>query len=109
MCGATLHWPMAIVKGCRILDSLLAKPRQVAPFFLSSCEAAGINLTEDFNKPGGRLGAGFYHFTVRNGVRDSAARAMLGAIVMGTDSRANLDIRTSAPVNRILIESTPVS
>ncbi|CAN0139266.1 unnamed protein product, partial [Hapterophycus canaliculatus] len=77
---------------------------QVAPFFLQSCEEAGIKLTEDFNKPGGREGAGYYHFTIRNGVRDSASRAMLGDIIMGRDVRTNLDILTGAHVNRVLIE-----
>lgn len=78
--------------------------QQVAPFFLDSCEGAGIRLTEDFNKPGGREGAGYYHFAVRDGVRDSAARAMLGDIVMGRDVRTNLDIVTGAHVSKVLIE-----
>lgn len=77
---------------------------QVAPFFLRSCNGAGIRFTEDFNKPGGREGAGYYHFAVRNGVRDSASRAMLGDIIMGRDVRTNLDIVTGAHVNRVLIE-----
>lgn len=77
---------------------------QVAPYFLASCEEAGIRLTDDFNKPGGRVGAGYYNFAVRNGVRDSASRAMLGEIIMGKDVRTNLDIVTGAHVNRVLIE-----
>ncbi|CBJ28002.1 choline dehydrogenase [Ectocarpus siliculosus] len=77
---------------------------EVAPFFLDSCEGAGIRLTEDFNKPGGREGAGYYHFAVRDGVRDSAARAMLGDIVMGRDVRTNVDIVTGAHVSKVLIE-----
>lgn len=77
---------------------------QVAPFFLASCEEAGIRLTDDFNKPGGREGAGYFHFAVKNGVRDSASRAMLGEVIMGKDVRTNLDIFTGAHVNRVLIE-----
>lgn len=76
----------------------------MAPFFLDSCEGAGIRLTEDFNKPGGREGAGYYNFAVRDGVRDSAARAMLGDIVMGRDVRTNLDIMTGTHVSKVLIE-----
>lgn len=54
------------------------------------------------------MGAGLYHFTVRNGVRDSAARAMLGDIIMSRDVRTNLDIVTGAHVDRVLIETTSV-
>lgn len=77
---------------------------QVAPFFLASCKEAGIRLTDDFNKPGGRHGAGYFHFAVKNGVRDSASRAMLGEVIMGKDVRTNLDIFTGAHVSRVLIE-----
>lgn len=71
---------------------------------MESCEAAGIGLTDDFNRPGGREGAGYYHFAVKDGVRDSAARAMLGDVIMGKDVRTNLDIVTGAHVGRVLIE-----
>lgn len=80
------------------------KQHKLAPFFVKSCKAAGINVTEDFNKPGGREGVGYYHFAVKDGVRDSAARAFLGDIVMGKDVRTNLDIVTGAHVTRVLIE-----
>lgn len=76
----------------------------MAPFFIDSCEGAGIRLTDDFNRPGGREGAGYYHFAVREGVRDSAARAMLGDIVMGRDVRTNLDIVTGAHVTRVVMD-----
>lgn len=65
-------------------------------------------MTEDFNKPGGREGAGYYHFAVRDGVRDSAARAMLGDIMMGRDVRTNLDILTGAHVKKVVVEAAPV-
>lgn len=81
---------------------------QVAPYFVESCVAAGVNKTEDFNKPGGRAGVGYYQFTVRDGVRDAASRAMLGDIIMGKDLRTNLHIRTTAHVNRVLIEEATV-
>lgn len=68
----------------------------------------GVEMTEDFNKPGGREGAGLYHFTVRDGVRDSASRAMLGEIIMRKDRRTNLAILTEAHVERVLIERSSV-
>lgn len=76
---------------------------QVAPFFLDSCKDAGIPLTDDFNKPGGREGAGYYHFAVKKGIRDSAARALLGDVIMRRDVRTNLDILTGSQVNRVLL------
>lgn len=79
----------------------------MAPFFIDSCEGAGIRLTADFNEPGGREGAGYYHFAVRDGVRDSAARAMLGDIVMGRDVRTNLDIVTGAHVTKVVMDDAP--
>lgn len=71
---------------------------------MKSCKAAGIKYTEDFNKPGEREGVGYYHFAVKDGVRDSASRAFLGDIIMGKDVRTNLDIVTGAHVTRVLIE-----
>lgn len=71
---------------------------------MKSCKAAGIKFTGDFNKPGEREGVGYYHFAVKDGVRDSASRAFLGDIIMGKDVRTNLDIVTGAHVTRVLIE-----
>lgn len=80
--------------------------QQVAPFFLDSCAQIGIPTVEDFNKPGGREGAGYYDFTIRSGVRDSVASAMLGDIIMGKDERTNLDILSGALVTRVLFNSS---
>lgn len=74
---------------------------------MDSCERAGIRLTDDFNAPGAREGAGYYHFAVREGVRDSAARSMLGDIVMGRDVRTNLDIVTGALVTKVVMDAPP--
>jgi choline dehydrogenase len=49
--------------------------------FIAACEQLGIPRTADFNAPGGRYGAGFYHFNTRDGVRESAAKAFLGPIL----------------------------
>lgn len=40
-------------------------------------------------------------------MRDSAARAMLGDIVMGRDVRTNLDIVTGAHVTKVLVDGDP--
>jgi hypothetical protein len=71
---------------------------EVAPFFLASCKGAGIPIVEDFNKPGTRHGAGLYTFAINNGVRDSAARAMLGPILSGKLPRPNLKVRESVTI-----------
>jgi choline dehydrogenase len=71
---------------------------EVAPFFLASCKGAGIPIVDDFNQPGTRHGAGLYTFAINNGVRDSAARAMLGPILSGKLPRPNLKVRLSSYV-----------
>ena len=40
-------------------------------------------------------------------MRDSAARAMLGDIVMGRDVRTNLDIVTGALVTKVVMDGDP--
>ena len=45
--------------------------------FIEACVQAGIPRTMDFNAPGGRHGAGYYHFNTRDGIRESAAKTFL--------------------------------
>jgi choline dehydrogenase len=52
-----------------------------APEFVSAAVQSGLPLTQDFNEPGGRAGVGYYHFNIKEGVRDSAARAMLSSLL----------------------------
>ncbi|GAB5034926.1 choline dehydrogenase [Nannochloropsis oceanica] len=72
---------------------------QVAPYFLEACRVMGLPITDDFNAPNRRLGAAYYHFSIKNGVRMSAARAFLAPII---DTRANLDVVLRAEVQKVL-------
>ena len=65
--------------------------------FLAGCEAAGYPLTGDFNGAD-QEGAGYYDFTIRNGIRSSSASAFLAP----AKNRSNLTILTGAQVQRIL-------
>ncbi|GMF29112.1 unnamed protein product [Phytophthora lilii] len=74
--------------------------------FIDACEELGIPRTADFNAPGGRYGAGFYHFNTRDGVRESAAKAFLGPMLdsnTATSTRSNfhlmLDTTVTVPTN----------
>ncbi|RLN58323.1 hypothetical protein BBJ29_002492 [Phytophthora kernoviae] len=69
--------------------------------FVEACEQIGIQRTEDFNAPGGRVGAGFYHFNTRDGVRESAVKAFLDPIVdtgTGISTRKNFQLLTDTTV-----------
>lgn len=84
-------------------------------FVQSSKETIGIAKTQGFNDPdpAARLGAGYYEFNIRNGVRDSVAQAFLGSMWNIDDDDddsshkqkkilyKNLDIRTGATVTRV--------
>ena len=81
----------------------------VAPLFVQSCAAIpdiGVSSTRGFNhpNPSHRIGAGYYEFNIRNGVRDSIAQALLADDSSSRQLR-NLDIRIGATVLRILSES----
>ncbi|CAM9194249.1 unnamed protein product, partial [Discosporangium mesarthrocarpum] len=91
-------------RGGPIATSPLGWVDEVAPFFLESCKNAGIPSTSDFNEPGRRMGAGPYQFTVRDGIRDSAARALLGPFLSLEVNRTNLEILTGTMVHRVLWE-----
>lgn len=67
--------------------------------FLDACEEIGVPRTADFNAPGGRYGAGFYHFNTREGVRESAARRFLGPIFK--ERRPNFMVMLNTIVKKI--------
>lgn len=78
------------------------RQRPVSPLadaFVAAGVAAGHPRSPDFNGPAPE-GFGFYHFTIRNGRRESAATAFLKA----ARRRPNLTIRTGAEVRRVLVE-----
>ena len=63
----------------------------------------------DFNKPGGRFGAGYYHFNTRDGIRESAANTFLGPILdskTGESTRSNfrLMLDTTVTVRKCLVD-----
>ena len=73
----------------------------VSPIFIDSAVQAGVVFTDDFNDPNNRQGVGYYHFNIRGGIRESAARAML-APVLG--QRSNLRLELGATVKRVLFD-----
>jgi choline dehydrogenase len=67
--------------------------------FLNACDQAGLPPTPDFN--GARQeGSGVYQMTIKDGRRNSAARAFLRPAMR----RANLRVVTRALVTRVLVE-----
>jgi choline dehydrogenase len=67
--------------------------------FLAACDEAGLPPTKDFN--GERQeGAGVYQMTIKDGRRNSAARAFLRPAMR----RQNLRVITRAMVTRVLVE-----
>ena len=84
------------------LDGPLAVSRRATPVsplaeaYVEAGIAAGHPACTDFNGPAPE-GFGFYHFTIRNGRRESAAHAFLGR------ERDNLTLRTGGEVSRLQI------
>jgi len=91
----------------------------VGELFRQSCAhipSIGLALSQGFNHPdpSARIGAGIYEFNIRNGVRDSVAKAFLGdhhsdtqrSKLDGSSSISgipkNLDILLGASVTRVL-------
>lgn len=66
---------------------------QLSEEFIQACEQTGLPRTVDFNAPGGRYGAGYYHFNTRNGVRESAARTFLGPLLQGSEQSKQANFR----------------
>ena len=87
---------------------------QIAPQFISSAIHAGLKFVSDFNNPDSREGVGYYHFNIKGGIRDSAAREMLGPLlasdaasignVYDTDSKAQIVL--GATVRKIILNPT---
>ncbi len=87
---------------------------QVAPEFISSAVHAGLKFVDDFNNPDSREGVGFYHFNIKDGIRDSAAREMLGPLLASDsasigntyDTSNKVQIEVGATVRRIMLNPT---
>jgi choline dehydrogenase len=72
--------------------------------FIESCRSLGVPRTPDFN--GAVMeGAGFWHVTIKNGVRVSSATAYLHPAL----SRPNLEVMTGAQATRVLFEGKRAS
>ena len=77
----------------------------VAPLFVESMLASGWPLaSRGFNSPdvSARVGAGYYEFNIRNGVRHSIAEALLGGWNSDRLPPSNLIIRTKATVTKVI-------
>jgi len=80
----------------------------IARDFISSSLAAGLPLASlGFNEPDTekRIGVGYYEFNIRNGIRDSAARAFLSPGDRNAEVPENLIIRTDATVEKVLFDT----
>lgn len=67
--------------------------------YIEAAEAAGLRFTPDFNGAE-QEGVGLYQFTIKGGIRNSAARAFLRPAM----TRKNLRVETEAQVTRVLFE-----
>jgi len=84
--------PLAVSRRARPVSPL-------ADAFVAAGVAAGHPRSPDFNGPAPE-GFGYYHFTIRNGRRESAATAFLEA----ARARKNLTIETGATVRQLIVE-----
>ena len=69
--------------------------------YLEATEKAGLKFTPDFNGES-QEGVGLYQYTIKNGIRNSAARAFLKPAM----KRKNLLVETHAQATKILFEGT---
>jgi choline dehydrogenase len=74
---------------------------ELADAVIAACEQLGLARREDLNQLD-HEGVAYLAYTLRDGVRQSAARAFLTPV----RSRANLTVLTDAHVTRILFEGT---
>ncbi len=77
------------------------RPSPLSDAFIEAGLAAGYPACADFNAPGAE-GFGRYHFTIRDGRRESAATAFLDPV----RARPNLTILSRARVERIAFDGT---
>ena len=69
--------------------------------YLEATEKAGLKFTPDFNGES-QEGVGLYQYTIKNGIRNSAARAFLKPAM----KRKNLLVETHAQATKILFQGT---
>ena len=71
----------------------------LAEAFIESCQAYGIPFTNDYNGVS-QFGCSHFQFTIKNGVRQSTARAFLSP----SKQRPNLRVLTKSHASKLLIE-----
>ena len=71
----------------------------MAKLFLSSTTALNISKADDFNDPKTRVGAGLFHFNIKNGLRQSAASTFLGPLL--NKKRTSLNISLYSEVQKV--------
>lgn len=49
----------------------------LASYFLEACRVMGLPISDDFNAPGGRMGASYYHFNIRDGASSAHPHSTL--------------------------------
>mmetsp|Transcript_24484 Transcript_24484/g.36321 ORF Transcript_24484/g.36321 Transcript_24484/m.36321 type:complete len:715 (+) Transcript_24484:203-2347(+) len=79
----------------------------VAPLFLQSTLARGWPLaSRGFNDPSRRVGASYYDFNIRDGIRHSIAEALLGEWNEQETSLNNLDVVAGAAAQEVLFDDS---
>jgi choline dehydrogenase len=83
------------------VSDVSARVHPLCETFIESCRTLGIPRTADFN---GAMteGAGIWHVSVRDGVRESSASAYLRPAM----TRPNLEVLTHAHATRVLFDGT---
>lgn len=94
--------PLAVSGG--IYRDLLA--RKFLETLANPAHSLGLMRTPDFNIQ--RRGAGYYHFNIRDGLRESAAAAFLGGTIEGYAPVPHLSIRRGITVTKLIFKKRRV-
>eukprot|EP00633_Aureoumbra_lagunensis_P005304 CAMPEP_0197320114 /NCGR_PEP_ID=MMETSP0891-20130614/57730_1 /TAXON_ID=44058 ORGANISM="Aureoumbra lagunensis, Strain CCMP1510" /NCGR_SAMPLE_ID=MMETSP0891 /ASSEMBLY_ACC=CAM_ASM_000534 /LENGTH=570 /DNA_ID=CAMNT_0042811345 /DNA_START=11 /DNA_END=1720 /DNA_ORIENTATION=- len=93
--------PVAVSRN--IVQDLLAQKFLETVKIAEDAEVS-MPILNDFNAPHRpRIGAGPYHFNIRDGVRESAAAVFLGGTISGYDPIPNLQIWSGLTVTKLIL------
>lgn len=87
-------------KGGELHVSCAEKPSDLADVFLEACIEKGIPETKDYNGEN-QLGCSLVDFTIKNGQRQSTAKAFLTPILQ----RKNLKVLTNTTIKKIVLQN----